>query len=128
MSHKINRFPVKRVERMAPVKDYQKIIDKEIFAPVCMCNYKEQEDMNRKIYQRNIPNRKKTIIPDHRPSFQICNKIVDLNDPLVDRLSQLTKKKQLSAYRHNGFWQCMDTKRDKDNLELILKKNIKIEK
>ena len=28
-------------------------------------------------------------------------------------------KKQLLAYKHNGFWQCMDTKRDKDNLEKI---------
>jgi glucose-1-phosphate cytidylyltransferase len=24
---------------------------------------------------------------------------------------------ELMAYRHNGFWQCMDTKRDKDTLE-----------
>ena len=29
---------------------------------------------------------------------------------------------QLSAFKHDGFWQCMDTKRDKDNLENILKK------
>ena len=21
------------------------------------------------------------------------------------------------AYKHNGYWQCMDTKRDRDNLE-----------
>ncbi|MFL2889560.1 MAG: sugar phosphate nucleotidyltransferase [Pelagibacteraceae bacterium] len=39
-------------------------------------------------------------------------------------LEKLTKKKQLLAYKHNGFWQCMDTKRDKDNLEEILKKKI----
>ena len=26
-------------------------------------------------------------------------------------------KKELFAYKHEGFWQCMDTKRDKDNLE-----------
>ena len=31
-------------------------------------------------------------------------------------------KKQLLAFRHNGFWQCMDTKRDKDNLEKFFKK------
>ena len=24
------------------------------------------------------------------------------------------------AYKHEGFWQCMDTKRDKDNLEYLL--------
>ena len=31
-----------------------------------------------------------------------------------------TKKKQLLAFRHKGFWQCMDTKRDKDYLNKIL--------
>ena len=38
-------------------------------------------------------------------------------------LEHVTKKKQLVAFKHKGFWQCMDTKRDKDNLEEILKKN-----
>ena len=33
----------------------------------------------------------------------------------------LAKKKGLAAYRHSGFWQCMDTVRDKINLEKILK-------
>jgi len=28
---------------------------------------------------------------------------------------------ELVAYRHEGFWQCMDTKRDKDSLENLLK-------
>ena len=32
-----------------------------------------------------------------------------------------SKKRQLSAFKHEGFWQCMDTKRDKDYLEKILK-------
>ena len=40
-------------------------------------------------------------------------------------LEILTKKKQLSAFRHEGFWQCMDTKRDKDRLEKILKRKKK---
>ena len=35
-------------------------------------------------------------------------------------------KKQLLAYKHKGFWQCMDTKRDKDKLDKILKKKLKI--
>ena len=34
----------------------------------------------------------------------------------------LTKKNQLVAFKHYDFWQCMDTKRDKDLLEKILKK------
>ena len=35
---------------------------------------------------------------------------------------KLTKEKQLVAYKHDGFWQCMDTLRDKDVLEKKLKK------
>ena len=35
----------------------------------------------------------------------------------------LTKKNQLVAFKHDNFWQCMDTKRDMDNLNIILKKN-----
>ena len=36
-------------------------------------------------------------------------------------LENITKKKQLAAYRHNGFWQCVDTKRDLILLNKILK-------
>ncbi len=36
-------------------------------------------------------------------------------------LEKIAKKGQLCAFKHNGFWQCMDTKRDKDKLEKILK-------
>ena len=36
-------------------------------------------------------------------------------------LETAAKRKQLLAFRHNGFWQCMDTKRDKDNLEKFSK-------
>ena len=36
-------------------------------------------------------------------------------------LEAVTQKKQLAAFRHEGFWQCMDTKRDKDKLDKILK-------
>jgi glucose-1-phosphate cytidylyltransferase len=32
-------------------------------------------------------------------------------------LEQVARMGELMAYRHNGFWQCMDTKRDKDSLE-----------
>jgi glucose-1-phosphate cytidylyltransferase len=37
-------------------------------------------------------------------------------------LEQAAKKKQLVAYKHEGFWQCMDTKKDKDLLTEILNK------
>jgi glucose-1-phosphate cytidylyltransferase len=39
-------------------------------------------------------------------------------------LERATKQKKLAAFKHRGFWQCMDTKRDKDKLDKILKKNI----
>lgn len=32
-------------------------------------------------------------------------------------LEQAARMGELMAYRHNGFWQCMDTKRDRDTLE-----------
>jgi len=32
-------------------------------------------------------------------------------------LEKLVELGQLSAFKHNDFWQCMDTKRDKDKLE-----------
>jgi len=34
-------------------------------------------------------------------------------------LELAAEKKELFAYKHSGFWQCMDTKRDKDRLEEI---------
>ena len=34
-------------------------------------------------------------------------------------LEKVTKKRQLVAFKHEGFWQCMDTKRDKDKLDQI---------
>ena len=39
-------------------------------------------------------------------------------------LEKLVKIKQLVAYKHNGFWQCMDTLRDKILLNKIFKKKI----
>ena len=37
-------------------------------------------------------------------------------------LEQVSKRRQLIAFKHEGFWQCMDTKRDKDKLNEILGK------
>lgn len=34
---------------------------------------------------------------------------------------KLAKKKNIKAYKHSGFWQCMDTKRDKELLDQIIK-------
>jgi len=37
-------------------------------------------------------------------------------------LEYMVKTRNLSAYTHDGFWKCMDTKRDKDELEEIYRK------
>ena len=34
---------------------------------------------------------------------------------------ELSKNKQLLAYKHKGKWYCMDTKRDRDNLNKLFK-------
>jgi glucose-1-phosphate cytidylyltransferase len=61
--------------------------------------------------------------------FVINSKFLDLiknSQTYLEKepLEKVTKKKQLIAYRHKGFWQCMDTKRDKDKLDKILKNKI----
>ena len=38
-----------------------------------------------------------------------------------------TKMRQLLAYKHNGFWQCMDTLRDKKILEIKIKEKKHLE-
>jgi glucose-1-phosphate cytidylyltransferase len=37
----------------------------------------------------------------------------------VSVLERLARADQLAAYRHAGFWQCMDTMRDKQALERL---------
>lgn len=60
--------------------------------------------------------------------FFVANKkIFDFiyNDQTIlekEPLTKLAKKRELIAYKHKGFWRCMDTKRDKDYLETLLKK------
>ena len=39
-------------------------------------------------------------------------------------LEKASKKKQLLAYKHSGFWKCMDTLRDKLVLDRMHKKKL----
>ncbi len=55
-------------------------------------------------------------------NYKIFNYINDTNEifeygPLV----RLVKAKQLTAYKHKGFWQCMDTPRDRKLLDKIIR-------
>lgn len=57
--------------------------------------------------------------------FMVCNP--DLFNYLEDDttvfeqtpMRKLAEDGQLKSFYHNGFWQCMDTKREKDKLELL---------
>lgn len=46
---------------------------------------------------------------------------IDGDDTVFEKspLEEIAKQGQLMAYRHNGFWQCMDTQRDKQLLEKL---------
>jgi len=50
-------------------------------------------------------------------------KYIKNDDTFLEKepLEKLSNERQLTAFKHKGFWQCMDTKRDKDKLEEILK-------
>ena len=59
--------------------------------------------------------------------FVLDKKVLDLiksEDEMFERraLEILANQNELSAYRHEGYWQCMDTKRDLDTLEEIWEK------
>jgi glucose-1-phosphate cytidylyltransferase len=45
--------------------------------------------------------------------------LIDGDHTVLERepLEKVAEMGELMAYRHDGFWQCMDTKRDRDSLE-----------
>lgn len=52
--------------------------------------------------------------------YKIFDYLTDVNTILErEPLEKLSRDNQLVAYRHEGFWHCMDTIRDKDNLNEI---------
>jgi|TARA_B100001094_G_scaffold333139_1_gene408948 glucose-1-phosphate cytidylyltransferase len=53
-------------------------------------------------------------------------KFIKNDSTILERypLEKICKLKKLGAYKHYKSWQCMDTVRDKKNLELLIKKNI----
>ena len=57
-------------------------------------------------------------------NIKIFKLLKNINSMLEDDLmSDLVKNKQLIAYKYLGFWKCLDTYKDKIELEKILKKN-----
>ncbi|MEW6696552.1 MAG: glucose-1-phosphate cytidylyltransferase, partial [Bacillota bacterium] len=49
---------------------------------------------------------------------EFFNYLTDQDDCVLERepLEQLTRDEQLRIYKHRGFWQCMDTYRDMEQL------------
>ena len=47
--------------------------------------------------------------------------LIDNDQTILERspLERAAEMGELVAYQHEGFWQCMDTKRDRDNLETL---------
>jgi glucose-1-phosphate cytidylyltransferase len=59
--------------------------------------------------------------------FVLSPKVIDRikGDHIIwerEPLEGLAEAKQLKAYSHEGFWQCMDTLRDKRSLESLWEK------
>jgi glucose-1-phosphate cytidylyltransferase len=50
---------------------------------------------------------------------------IEGDDTVFERepLENLAKEGELNAYKHRGFWQCMDTMRNKKQLDLLIKDN-----
>jgi len=50
--------------------------------------------------------------------------LIEGDETILERepLEQAAKMGELMAYKHDGFWQCMDTKRDRDLLEELWQK------
>jgi glucose-1-phosphate cytidylyltransferase len=53
-------------------------------------------------------------------------KLIKSDKTILERepLEKAAKKRQLIAYRHRGFWQCMDTKRERDKLIALAKNKL----
>lgn len=51
---------------------------------------------------------------------------IEGDDTVFERepLEKLAAEGELMSYMHRGYWQCMDTKREKDKLEKLLKKGV----
>ena len=55
--------------------------------------------------------------------YQEIMNLADLIKSETDRLVKAAKKGELMSFSHEGFWQCMDTKRDNDLLNKLWNTN-----
>jgi len=58
-------------------------------------------------------------------SKEILSYLNDKNEELEDQVfKRLAEENKISAYYHHGFWKCMNTMKDKIELEALIEKNI----
>jgi glucose-1-phosphate cytidylyltransferase len=58
---------------------------------------------------------------------EVSNLVFDLKEPFeIGALPRLVGAQQLSAYHHEGFWQPMDTLREKNELDLLAREPVPI--
>lgn len=61
--------------------------------------------------------------------YMVCNRkffdYIDSDSTVLEKqpLETVAKEGELIAYKHTGFWQCMDTLRDKQKLEAMWESN-----
>ena len=53
---------------------------------------------------------------------------IDGDESILEKepLETIAKENQLLAFLHDGFWHCIDTKRDKDNLDKLVNSGNKL--
>jgi len=54
---------------------------------------------------------------------KIFDYLVDGADFESDALKKLAEERQISAYKHDGFWMCMNTQKDAEELDKILRQD-----
>ena len=102
-------------------------LDKNKIATLTAVKYKNPKgilSINKTSYVNNI--KEKPIEYINGGFFVLSSKIFKYlkNDKSIfeqDCLPVLTKSKQLLAFKHNGFWACMDTLREKKELNALWK-------
>jgi len=52
-------------------------------------------------------------------------KLIQGKNPIFESetLKKISKEKKLSSFKHRGFWKCMDTIKDKNELNKLWKEN-----
>ena len=110
---KINNLPI----MVHIMKHYAKYGFKDFYVAL---GYKGAEI--RKYFKKKNFNWKVTLIDTGKNTMTggrllRLKKILENNTFLMTYGDGVSKVKQLSTFKHEGFWQCMDTKRDKINLE-----------